>query len=74
MDEGGEIYDVDKITLDEIDDGIDHAVDKLERLIKLREAMADQTHVVFRNSSLNTTPCSESKLRRRPAETNLERR
>ena len=36
------MLDVDKVTLDEIDDEIDHAVDKLERLIKLREAIADQ--------------------------------
>jgi DnaJ-domain-containing protein 1 len=32
----------DKLTLDEIDEEIDRTVDKLERLMKLREAVADQ--------------------------------
>jgi len=36
------MLDVDKITLDEIDDKIDHVIDRLERLSKLREAVADQ--------------------------------
>ena len=36
------MLDVDKVTLDEIDDEIDHTVDRLERLTKLREAVADQ--------------------------------
>jgi uncharacterized protein (UPF0305 family) len=36
------MLDVDKITLDEIDEEIDHTVDRLERLTKLREAVADQ--------------------------------
>jgi hypothetical protein len=36
------MLDVDKVTLDELDEKIDQTVDKLERLIKLREALGDQ--------------------------------
>ena len=36
------MLDVDKLTLDEIDDEIEHTVDRLERLSKLREAVSDQ--------------------------------
>jgi hypothetical protein len=36
------MLDVDKVTLDEIDEEIDHVIDRLERLTKLREAVADQ--------------------------------
>jgi hypothetical protein len=36
------MFDVDKLTLDEIDEEIDRTVDKWERLLKLREAVADQ--------------------------------
>jgi len=36
------MLDVDKLTLDEIDEEIERAIDKLERLSKLREAVSDQ--------------------------------
>jgi len=36
------MLDVDKITLDDIDEEMDRVIDRLERLTKLREAVADQ--------------------------------
>lgn len=36
------MFDVDKLTLDEIDEEIDRTINTLERLTKLREAVSDQ--------------------------------